>query len=124
MSTIGHPLSDLVNILNPFITANNGPNRHSGFKPGATLGLPTQDQVVKWYQEIAGLDSVPDLTWGTAFSMFRQSCIMQGIAARVAMKQASSTQAHLYANSFKPFGEFAWSLVLSAKEAERGKSKL
>lgn len=121
MSTIGHPLSDLVNLLNPYITANNGPNPHPGFTTGATPGLPTQAQVVKWYGEIAGWDPVPDLTWGTAFSMFRQSCIMQGIAARVATRQASSEQAHLYANSVKPFAEFAWGLVRSGKEAVGGR---
>jgi aminoglycoside phosphotransferase (APT) family kinase protein len=115
MSTIGHPLSDLVN---PYITANNGPNRHPGFKTGATPGLPTQAQVATWYGEIASWNPVPDLTWGTAFSMFGQSCIMQGIAARVATRQASSQQAHLYAHSSKPFAEFAWGLVQSGKEEE------
>lgn len=114
MSTIGHPLSDITNILNPYITASSGPNPHIGFIPGATPGLPTQDQVVSWYREVAGWNPEPDLTWGTAFSMFRQSVIMQGIAARVAQGQASSAEAKVYADSFRPFAEFAWGLILKA----------
>lgn len=120
MSTIGHPLSDLTNLLNPYITASSGPSPHRGFLSGATPGLPSPEQVVCWYSEVAGWDPAPELAWGTAFSMFRQSVIMQGIAARVAQRQASSAQAKVYADSFRPFGEFAWGLILKAK----GKARL
>lgn len=120
MSTIGHPVSDLANLLNPYITASSGPNPHLGFIPGATPGLPSQAQVVSWYSEVGGWDPERELTWGTAFSMFRQSVVMQGIAARVAQRQASGAQSKFYADLFRPFGEFAWGLVLGAK----GKARL
>lgn len=119
MSTIGHPLSDLANILNPYITALSGPNPHLGFTPGATPGLPSQAQVVSWYREVAEWSPEPELAWGTAFSIFRQSVIMQGIAARVAQRQANSAQAKAYADSFMQFGEFSWGLILEAKGRAR-----
>jgi hypothetical protein len=40
---------------------------------------------------------------------------MQGIAARVAQRQASSPEAKSYAALVKPFGEFAWKMILEAK---------
>ncbi|KFY79130.1 hypothetical protein V499_01849 [Pseudogymnoascus sp. VKM F-103] len=115
MSTIGHPLSDLANILNPYITALSGPNPHLGFAPGATPGLPSQEQVVSWYREVAGWRPEPELAWGTAFSIFRQSVIMQGIAARVAQRQASSAQAKalFLISGVKEFTK--WAAVLRVK---------
>src|ERR1700733_7329065 len=94
MSTIGHPLSDLVNLLIPY-SLRDLPGRHelSKFKDGATPGLPTQDQLLKWYAEIAGWDPSPDIPFGKAFGIFRATFIYQGIAARYAVRQASSAQA-------------------------------
>ncbi len=63
---------------------------------------------MSWYREVAEWSPEPELAWGTAFSIFRQSVIMQGIAARVAQRQANSAQAKAYADSFMQFGEFSW----------------
>ncbi|EDU50869.1 aminoglycoside phosphotransferase [Pyrenophora tritici-repentis] len=116
MSTIGHPLSDLNNVLQPYVTASSETamtigRAHKGFQPGATPGLPSREQLVAWYSEVAGWDPRPDLTWGDAFSTYRGAVIMQGIAARYALRQASSAQAHEYAQQMAPFAEIAWSLV-------------
>ncbi|KAI0409345.1 phosphotransferase enzyme family protein [Xylaria palmicola] len=122
MSTVGHPLSDLANLLNPFYThrATKSYNRTAeAFLPGATPGLPTPDTVLGWYKEVAGWDPRPEMHWALAFSIFRLSAICQGIAARYATRQASSAEAQKYAQSFKPLGELAWSLV----EQEKGKAE-
>jgi aminoglycoside phosphotransferase (APT) family kinase protein len=80
MSTIGHPLSDLNNVLAPYLTASNDiavsiGRAHKGFQVGATPGLPTRDQLVEWYSAVAGWDPRPDLTWGDAFTTgVRSSC--------------------------------------------------
>lgn len=125
MSTIGHPLSDLNNVLQPYVTASSETamtigRAHKGFQPGATPGLPSRDQLVAWYSEVAGWDPRPDLTWGDAFSTYRGAVIMQGIAARYALRQASSAQAHEYAQMMAPYAEIAWSLV---QEYMRGHEK-
>ena len=116
MSTIGHPLSDLCNLLTPYVTAASPKAREIGrgskdFLPGATEGLPTREQLVDWYTEVAGWDPKPDLTWGDAFGIYRGSVIMQGIAARYALRQASSLKAKDYAVQMVPFAEVAWSLI-------------
>ncbi|KAI0006747.1 phosphotransferase enzyme family protein [Xylariaceae sp. FL0662B] len=122
MSTVGHPLSDLANMLNPFYTSGvktNQSHDNRAFAPGATPGLPTPDAILRWYGEVAGWDPRPEITWAMAFSIFRNSAICQGIAARYATRQASSAQAKQYADAFRPLGELAWRLV----EEERAKGE-
>ncbi|KKY26063.1 putative aminoglycoside phosphotransferase [Diplodia seriata] len=129
MSTIGHPLSDLSNLLNPFVTAASGVSIGAGgkgtqtFQPGATPGLPTHDQLVRLYAETAGWDPAPDIVWGEAFNLYRGAVILQGIAARYARRQASSLKAKDYGEGMKPMGELAWKLVQEIKQGNT-RSKL
>ena len=133
MSTIGHPLSDLANLLSPYTFAVSLPtstssalsNRvNAAFIPSAkTPGLPTRDECMTWYAETAGWDPRPEMAWGDAFGVFRNSVIMQGIAARYALRQASSAKAHEYALQMGPFGEFAWWLVGKCIEGVGRKEK-
>jgi aminoglycoside phosphotransferase (APT) family kinase protein len=129
MSTIGHPLSDINNLLAPYLTASSEKAKsigraHTGFQPGATPGLPTRDQLVQWYSEVAGWDPRPDFTWGDAFSTYRSAIIMQGIAARYALRQASSEQAKSYGQMMKPYAEIAWDLVEEYKRGHTEKARL
>lgn len=133
MSTIGHPLSDLCNLLTPFTTATSSKARSIGrgsedFLPERTPGLPTKEQCVEWYHEVAGWDPKSDLTWGEAFGIYRGSIIMQGIAARHALRQASSARATEYAVQMRPFADVAWDLVQQCQHErssrQGGKSKL
>ncbi|KAI1386198.1 phosphotransferase enzyme family protein [Hypoxylon trugodes] len=136
MSTIGHPLSDLANLMHPFYSASMSQTlnesqstgleaikavSHPGFLPGATPGLPTPAEVLEWYAAAAGWTPTPEeVGWASAFSVFRLAAICQGIAARVAKRQASSADARRHASAVKPLGEFAWALVKKEKE-KRGK---
>ncbi|KAK7191570.1 hypothetical protein DPSP01_004820 [Paraphaeosphaeria sporulosa] len=123
MSTIGHPLSDLNNLFAPYLWADKkkslGSRANEAFLPGKTSGLPSEDQLVAWYSEVAGWDPRSDLTWGHAFSTYRSAIIMQGIAARYALRQASSAQAHEYGSLMKPFAEAAWDLVQEYKRSHQ-----
>ena len=118
MSTIGHPLSDLSNLLTPYCFAVNPPNSaltrrtSAAFTSSAhTPGLPTRSQCIRWYGEVAGWDPTVEIDWGDAFATFRNSVIMQGIAARYALRQASSTQAKEIGGLTGPYGEFSWGLI-------------
>lgn len=128
MATIGHPLADLTNILTPYVTADNRFAKQikgqtagaakKAFLPGATPGLPSREQCLLWYSELAGWDPRygAELAWGDAFNIFKGSIIMQGIAARHAVRQASSERAKDFAEMMQPFGMAAWSLVEEAME--------
>ncbi|KAH3940505.1 hypothetical protein HBH98_050940 [Parastagonospora nodorum] len=129
MSTIGHPLSDINNLLSPYLTASSEKAKsigraHTGFQPGATPGLPTREQLVEWYSEVAGWDPRPDFTWGDAFTTYRTAVIMQGIAARYALRQASSEQAKSYGQMMMPYAEIAWDLVQEYKRGHTEKARL
>jgi aminoglycoside phosphotransferase (APT) family kinase protein len=126
MATVGHPLSDLSNLTNPYILAANPkvPRSHPAFIPGATPGLPTEEQTIQWYATVAGWDPAAEKRWGDAFGMFRSYIIMQGIAARYARRQASSANAKDYADLMAPFGDLAWALVEKVKNSSMAKSKL
>ncbi|OTB00050.1 hypothetical protein M426DRAFT_26945 [Hypoxylon sp. CI-4A] len=134
MSTIGHPLGDLANMVLPFVSASLAADSASsssavpavsspGFLPGATPGLPTLDTIIQWYAEAAGWTPPPDeVAWACAFAVFRLSAVCQGIAARVAARQASSEDARRHADSMRPLGEFAWELVRKEKEKRAQKA--
>lgn len=141
MSTIGHPLADLCNMLFPFVTASNPVARkmlsasqpgagatNDAFLPGRTPGLPSHEQCIKWYQEVAGWQYSPkEISWGNAMNCYKAAVIMQGIGARYAARQASSERAAEYGAKMSPIGEVAWDLVQTTKrkaEEESGKSKL
>lgn len=123
MSTVGHPLSDLANIMNPFYTAvMPGEKKYAtsdAFQPGATPGLPDPETIMGWYAATAGWDPRSEINWGMAFSIFRLAAICQGIAARVATKQASSEQARKHAESLGPLAEFAWKLVEKEQKTKK-----
>ena len=125
MSTIGHPLSDLSNLLSPYSFANNAPDPalstrinpafvHSARAPG----LPSRSLCIQWYSEIAGYDPISELDWGDAFASFRNGVIMQGIAARHALRQASSERANEIGSMMRPYGHFCWHLIEKWKKRE------
>jgi aminoglycoside phosphotransferase (APT) family kinase protein len=127
MSTLGHPLSDLVNLTAPYASVTSPSPVGTGkgapsFAPGAVKGLPSREQCIKWYADIAGWDPTQDLIWGDAFGAFRGSIIMQGIAARYALRQASSAKALDYAVQMKPYANWAWTLVEKQKEVLKEQS--
>ncbi|KAF2440102.1 kinase-like protein [Karstenula rhodostoma CBS 690.94] len=132
MSTIGHPLSDLSNLIVPWtITAFSTERRNScpAFSPTVTTpGLPSRDKIIDWYAEVAGWDPAPDIAWGTAFAMFRDSIIFQGIASRYAVRQASSLEAKKVGEEMRPCAEICWELVRRAGgargERERARARL
>ncbi|MCJ1402464.1 hypothetical protein MMC11_005684 [Xylographa trunciseda] len=147
MSTIGHPLSDLANLLGPYTLAQPQPQpstsctsasqpliesrTNPAFLPGAGLpGLPSRDECIAIYAEAAGWDPRPkhkgdtdESLWGDAFGVFRNSVIMQGIAARYALRQASSAQAQEIGALMGPFGDAAWALVGKCKDRTLARDK-
>ncbi|KAK4154669.1 kinase-like domain-containing protein [Chaetomidium leptoderma] len=61
MSTTGHPLSDISNLLTPYFTARLDPRRsvnvHPGFLPRATRGLPMPDDITTLYFSVVSSSS-------------------------------------------------------------------
>jgi hypothetical protein len=63
------------------------------------------------------------MMWGDSFGIYRGAIIMQGIAARYALRQASSAKAMEYGSQMKPMAEIGWDLVQECKKSH-AKAKL
>lgn len=84
-----------------------------GFKDAKEpLPVPGADELMKVYCSFVG-QPYPIERWmfAVAFSFFRLSVICQGIAARVARKQASSAEAKTHAKRFKPIAQLGLDIV-------------
>lgn len=127
MSTVGHPLSDVCNFMTNFYTAQHegaSPYSAEGFLPGRTPGLPQPEQILAWYTETSGYDPRSEVPWGMAFNIWRLAGVCQGIAARYAVRQASSEKAKHHAVTRGPMAEFAWVLAEKAGAGEAAGSRL
>ncbi|KAF9102658.1 hypothetical protein BGX27_010920 [Mortierella sp. AM989] len=101
LSTIGHPYSDLANLVNPYyIPHGDSNNPFGGLKgiPDKDLPIPPVNQLLERYcQQTSRPFPIENWMFCIAFSFFRLSVILHGIKARVARGQASSAEATFYA---------------------------
>ena len=126
MSTTGHPLSDLSNLLTPFTTSSLPQSSHllsPAFEPGRTPGLPTRDHLIALYASLTSYDPRQggEVAWGAAFNLFRLAAVCQGIAARHAVRQASSAKAAVHAAERGPLAEVAWAMVLQKEGSHKAR---
>ncbi|POV97029.1 hypothetical protein PSTT_15306 [Puccinia striiformis] len=130
LSTLGHPYSDLGNLLQPWYAPSD---LSVGYQPTLLLGfrdmpidqMPiriTADELLKQYCKLTGKD-YPLVNWECAvsFAFFRLAVIAQGIAARIAKGQASSARASEYGSKFQVIGRYAMDTI---EIFEQSKSKV
>ncbi|KAK3821466.1 MAG: kinase-like domain-containing protein [Benniella sp.] len=129
LSTIGHPFSDLANLVNPYYVPEMSGNPMGGLKgiPIADLPVPPVDVLLERYcQQTSRPFPIENWMFCIAFSFFRLSVILHGIKARVARGQASSAEAQVYAALVDSVAGLA--LEIAHEEEEKntsaGKSKL
>lgn len=118
LSTIGHPLSDLANLLQPLMLS--GRPEAQFVAPSEKGGFPPLDIILEWYKGEAGWDPAPDFSFANAFCLWRTSIISQGIAARSARGQASSMEAKLYGQKMFPLAELSWKCVKEYEATHKG----
>lgn len=137
LSTIGHPLSDLVFHLSPVFSdyANSGKSAlstaDSPFKPEnrAISGIPEPQELLDRYAEIVGFDVRNDgggKDWeiATIFHYLRAATISHGIQARAISGQASSDFSHLYFAATKQGMDAALQRVKDMKSQRTKRIKL
>jgi aminoglycoside phosphotransferase (APT) family kinase protein len=123
LCTIGHPLADLGNLLQPysvpaFISSGSTLTGLDGADP--VPGLPTVKEHLEIYKQAAGWDPQQYWTFAVVYAHLRLAVITHGIAARYARGQASSPFAHRVAQAFPVFS----SLAVAAIENDQSRSKL
>lgn len=89
LSTIGHPIADLAYMCLPYRQPRDLP----GVYDLVAEGLPSEEEVLARYCERSGRASIPDWDVFLAFAFFRSAAIIQGVAARAAAGNVSSSSA-------------------------------
>lgn len=96
LCTVGHPLADLANLLQPFSWPEDLFGKNIGLKDTKEPlpeGLITVDEALQLYRQVTGYDAAKDWTFAQVSAHFRLSVIAHGIKARLFRGQASSANA-------------------------------
>ena len=136
LSTIGHPLMDVVYLISPFLDDYNGGKKttktiiESPYTPEKrkTNGIPDPELLLDHYAQLVGHDlrqSGKGRDWEVAiiFYYIRGATITHGIQARTISGQASSEFSHLYFANTKKSIDAAYERVRKLKE-QHGKPRL
>jgi aminoglycoside phosphotransferase (APT) family kinase protein len=112
LSTLGHPLADFsYHCMSWHIEPKASPRSLGGLDLAA-LGIPDEPTYIRRYCQRTGLATpealTPDWDFYLSYNMFRIAAILQGIAKRVEVGNASSEQAVTTAASARPMAELAW----------------
>ena len=117
LSTIGHPLADFsYHCMTWHIP--HAESRGIGGLDLAALGIPDELAYVRRYCQRTGRadpDAVmADWNFYMAYNLFRLAGILQGIAKRVEMGTAASTQARQAGAGARPLAELGWAIAQRA----------
>ncbi|KAK3899584.1 kinase-like domain-containing protein [Staphylotrichum tortipilum] len=117
MSTIGHPLSDISNLITPYFTARLDPRRsvnvHHGFLPRATRGLPAVDEITALYFSV--VESAPKSS-SSSLELTLQSSSNTAAAGGSPADRARELQ---WAQAFNIFRLAAICQGIAARQASR-----
>jgi len=115
LSTIGHPFADLGYFLMPYrLDADAAINGFQGHDI-ASLGIPTEQQLLEIYANSAGLQDVPNIDYYIAFSMFRLAAILAGVLKRGIEGSAADPRAIERGEAFKQIAQSGWEIVVSIR---------
>ncbi|KAI7783581.1 APH-domain-containing protein [Diaporthe eres] len=137
LSTIGHPLMDLVYLLSPFFEDYPKVGYAESSRSGSPYntqsrkesGIPEPQELLDRYAQIVGFDLRKDgggKDWDTAviFHYIRGGTISHGIQARTINGQASSKFSHIYFGQTKAMLDAAFERVKKLESEAVGGPKL
>ena len=110
LSTLGHPLADLGYVCQTYYADEddqhglNRPNLHA-------LGIPTEEEFVARYCEMAGRDGIENWRFYLVYNLFRSAAIIQGVYRRGLDGNASSETALGFAGYCRVRAARAWRLA-------------
>ncbi|GMK59819.1 hypothetical protein CspeluHIS016_0900360 [Cutaneotrichosporon spelunceum] len=145
LCTVGSPLADLGNMTIPFnypplsveekavISKSGSQQMGLGGLPSSETGIPTRDDLEAWWVEGINVAyaahartgtqwayPIPNMPWVRSWMLFRLAIILQGIAARAALGQASSASATVTRSGMDFFGKVA----IDAKNERQDSARL
>jgi len=114
LSTIGHPMGDLMYHTMEWYRPQGVDAR--GTLNGAdlqALGIPSFEQYVERYCERTGFKIEGNLDFYKAYNLFRVAAILQGVAQRASQGNAASAHADTVTKLIKPLAKAAWGFALA-----------
>lgn len=113
LSTLGHPMSDFAyHVMSWRIAPSLW--RGIGGLDLVALGIPTEADYVRRYAVRTGRDPLRHWAFYLAFSLFRMSAILHGIAQRAADGTATSVDAVDTGRKAGPLAELGWACAQQA----------
>ncbi|WP_024972500.1 phosphotransferase [Ralstonia pickettii] len=113
LSTLGHPLADFsYHCMSWHIEP--GQFRGVAGLDFAALGIPTEADYIRQYEQRTGRRITGDWNFYLAYNMFRIAGILQGIMKRVVDGTASSAQAMEAGKRARPMAELGWKYAQQA----------
>lgn len=123
LSTIGHPFSDLANLLLPYYLPKGGGYSTFFAEDGGLLpGIPKEAEIIECYCTAAGVPVPSNWEFFIIFAIFRLAVILQGVCMRDAIGQASSSGAFPYAMSgpiLQFFSDVMWKLIVQTQQRSK-----
>lgn len=110
LSTLGHPFADVGYVLMQYHSPR-GFMQHIGDIDFAKSGIPSAEEIVRWYCEDTGRDGIPRLEFYVVFALFRMAAIVQGIAMRAKLGTASSENAAAVGKMAASIADVAWEMA-------------
>ena len=110
LSTLGHPLADLGYVCQTYYADED--DRHGLNRPNLhALGIPTEEEFVARYCEMAGLDGIENWHFYPVYNLFRSAAIIQGVYRRGLDGNASSDTALGFEGYCRVRAKRAWRLA-------------
>jgi aminoglycoside phosphotransferase (APT) family kinase protein len=113
LSTLGDPLADLTYFLVNWVLPADGRSALGGVDLPA-LGIPSLEEAAAAYCALTGRTKIPDLNWYFAYTLFRLTAILQGIAGRMRDGTAASAVAHESVARIPGLSAAAWNFAVKA----------
>jgi aminoglycoside phosphotransferase (APT) family kinase protein len=112
LSTLGHPYADLayqcMQLRMPYDEVR--PSGLEGMDRSA-LGIPSEQEYVDRYCRRMGIDGIGHWTFYLSFSFFRLAAIIQGVAKRAVVGNASNEKAAVLGEWVEPLAKKALSVI-------------
>jgi aminoglycoside phosphotransferase (APT) family kinase protein len=110
LSTLGHPVSDLAYACMGYHLNLPGRGGLAGVDV-ASLGIPTEQEMVDTYCALTGRGRIDDWAYFMAFGIFRLAAIAQGVFKRSLQGNASSDSASSYGAAVTMLAELGCSIA-------------
>jgi aminoglycoside phosphotransferase (APT) family kinase protein len=109
LSTIGHPLGDVMYHAMEWYRPADCDRRGTLLgRDLAALGIPTLEDYLALYCERAGRPPIENLAFHKAYNLFRMAAIAQGIVGRARQGQLPPETIAIYEPRIRPLAEAAW----------------